>query len=428
MPEAIAQRALTLDIAAPTRQDRVMTALLAAMLLFAAAFHGMRYPMRWTNEGVLSPIGGYVSDAPPAVRMVPTAVMGLFLLASLAVLRGRRFGPHAMRLIVMLAFAAGLNAAVVALGAGGGKDLLELLNEGWRRTWEPAAIVVPLLLWNRPDKVLRIVAPLGCAAVMATAAYDVLMAWNYYANGVYPAYTSPTLLRLGGLWNEPNAAGAFAACCAVALLYWPAKSWRLAINWCLGATAALAVAAAQSRTAFLMLGAGLALGAALMARLRCARRQALAVAAILAVGGGAALWKLSAQGPLHLLTFEDSYRAEEYQMLLRAMGERGFGELLLPLSPGPWVRMENIFAALTYNCGMLLAGAMLLVHVVIVGRGFRSAIASTDPRLPLLTTLTIMVLGGSLLVPYFWVYPVNLFYWVAAGLLWMLAKRGGQPA
>jgi hypothetical protein len=291
----------------------------------------------------------------------------------------------------------------------------------------PLIILLPALFaveGPATDALERLVLPLAFGLLFLHAAVDLIEIALWIVVGRLPALGyAGALVRFGGVWDDPNSAGAYAALCLVLLIWRPFGLSRRE-RGVLVAAGALVLAASWSLSGGLMLLSGLLVLGALRStdRPRFALRS-LAVAAV-----------VLAAAPLIVLTYDRLPLVGHVlqQKVAGSVGSRqsalahGLYIASLPHDPVAWLvgrahPQQNEAAIVWWIDTVGLMGTVLLACWLTLTL---RRVWSTPAREPAMA-LSAAVLVGSLFVPYLTTVPIGSYFLL--GVAWLAARAPGTP-
>jgi hypothetical protein len=221
-------------------------------------------------------------------------------------------------------------------------------------------------------------------------------------------------VRFGSLWDDPNSFGLFLAFVVTWVLYAKLPLGRKIL---LVAPALLAIAASWSRTSLVILllsGGGFLLAEAWRARVK---RQFLGGTIRVALTG-CALTTAILFLPAAIRWTNESLSSKTH---LRAVLMREVDAAPLRLSAGHIVHSESVFTFLGRNTGWLAAVALLVVLLVPTLHVFRfNRLSARDKTLAAWAVLSIF---SFVAIPFLWLAPMGLLYFIVYGYLLDLFGR-----
>lgn len=394
--------------------------------VFSAVYDVYRYPLR-INAAATSPTYQNTPAPLSAGKYVVLALLGVYL-----VLRVRprwlavKPADRRQGMLLLLIGWLGLALLLHTLAARSSQPLDRLA---------PVAFVLPFAyLVGQPAIVSRAqvqaLVPWLQAGVLlltaANAAVDLLELLLFQFTGRLPALGyAGSLTRFGGIWDDPNSAGTFAALVLVALAsgrHGLTRRTALAIAGC----AAFCLLLSWSFSATVVLAVGVT--ATLAARFRRQPRLILAALAVVALCTAAAVTVALDASAVPL--FGRDLQVKLAGSVQSRQDDLAQGRYLAdhPHTPWEWLAGRdrpppNEAAAVQWLNTAGLAGLLLFA----VWIGWMTAALRSGTFWPRSLAIVLALCAGSMFVPYLGIFPISAFFFVGLAVAGAAARGDPRP-
>jgi hypothetical protein len=405
--------------APPATQGRWIFPLL---LIFSVVFYSQRYLFGWGPADMTT----YEHDMPDSIRIIKD-IAWLGFLAAIFVRKFSGLDSVIAHLRRNWAFFATLAAFAAWLAFSGflhlvrGDSASDVLLFWYRYPLEyiPMAALMPLLL-DDYGRLGRLTLALALLAVLFTG----LELFSGRQNSFQWSEEGPT--RLGSIFGSPNDYGVFCAFLLIVLVVYAGAKW----HWLLVAGLAFGLVGSVSRCAWVGFVAGL------LPLLNFRRVRILFLGLVVTL---AALVLLAVKTDTAGLPTQAAYILERtsgdesaYQRLDQIdQFARRFSDLedFFTLAFGTqFFRIEDQYLAFLIRSGAIGLILFLAAMAQTLHRGWKLRQRSKLHAVGLSTV--VVILTASLFVPFLDVFPTNLYFWIAVGMIWLPleAATGREPS
>ena len=380
-------------------------------VIFSVVFYSQRYIFGWSPSDLTI----YSQDMPDSIRVVKDIVWLGFLAAIfiwrfadrdsvIALVRRNSFF-----FAVLAAFVAWLAfAGFIHLMRGDSATDVLLFWYRYPLEYIPMAALMPMFV----EEYER----LGRLAVFLSALTVLFMLMEMFSGrqtGFQWSEGGPA--RYGSIFGSPNDFGVFCAFMLLAIVIYGRSKW----HWAIGAGLAVGLAASVSRSAWVGFVAGL------IPLLHFRRIRLLLLFLIVALGGliVLALRSDAVDLPTQAVYFAERLSIDEssYDRLdqVKKFSERfSDWDNLATLTFGTnFFRIEDQYLAFLIRGGAIGLILFLAAAGLTVRRGWKLRRCSKLHAVGLSTVVVILV--ASLFIPFLDVFPTNLYFWMAVGIVWL---------